>query len=271
MFKATATRFVSAGLLGLALLLPRPAAAAGPTDSLLSVPHSSVSGERIPWSRGWSVSVCGSGVLKSGFADELGRQMSDRGWGVYVPPSTTQPFWGVYERGHQYPYRIEPAATYRIRVAHAITPILELAGEFAAADLGGQRGYDGRGGVWITGSLRSISALLFVAGLLVPGDRLRIGAGPTLDLLTTGDKGSEESSVGIGIGLTLQASLRLIEKRAWFAGLALGQHFGASHAIGPYDVGGWSQFPAIKLSPSIMTFGLEFGLRQPIPARHGAP
>lgn len=268
MRKARASVFLSAGLLGLALLPPRSAASAAPTDSLVNVSHSSASGARTPWLRGWSVSVYGGSVLKSGFADELGRQMSARGWGVDIPPST-QPWLGFYERGCEYPLRAEPAGAWGIRVAHAITPILGLAGEFSAADLGGQCGYDGRGGVSITGSLRSISALLVVAGLLVPGYRLRIGAGPMLELLTTGDTQSEESSVGIG--LTLQASLRLIEKRAWFAGLALEHHVGASHELGPYDVAGTSPFPAIKFGTSNTTFGVEVGLRQPTQPKRGKP
>jgi len=219
-------------------------------SAVLALVPSVASAERIPWSRDWLISATvGGSVLVSGFSGDLERQMRRHGWGQTHPAVT---IFGVTFPAVHYPRQSDRGSANSFLVGHSIISNVAIAAGWSSAELGGQTGFDGSEHIEVTSSMSSLAALVLV------GDRFRLGGGPTIDWLNP-NLGTRSTT---GIGFTLQASYRFQHQGSGiFAGLMLAQHLGLPHEIGPYDAGGSSTFPAMKVSPANTTLGLEVGVR----------
>ncbi len=218
--------------------------------AVLALGHDTVSAERIPWSRGWSISATTGRVAVSGFSADLKRKMRRGGWGQ-TWPGGYDPIYGITFPASYYPKASRVGRASSFMVSHSILPKVTIAAGWYNADLGGQRGYDGNQQIEVTSTMSSLAVLVLA------GDRFQLGGGPTIDWLSP----NLNTRSTIGTGLTLQASYRFRPASWWFAGFVLAQHFGTSHEIGPYDAGAGNTFPAMKVSPANTSFGFQLGVR----------
>lgn len=174
-----------------------------------------------PWSAGLAL-----GPARWGYNERLLDEMKRQGWGDATGDSI---YFGIPVPGRAYPYS-DDYGTIAVRfwVARRFAGSWALRGEYSnlpRSIVSGNR--TGSGSVTIDTDANSLA--LFV----IYGDRVRIGAGPSLDWsVTTENYGDGKVELSPGVTLLAQLTLYAIgPARLSVAGM---RHLGASRDIAPY-------------------------------------
>jgi hypothetical protein len=219
----------------------RGASAASPDTS--GHPHTNRA-----WSIGASVEM-----LRSDIDDRLLEAMRQFGW---TDDTRDTVYFGLPVTGVAYPYADSPStSTIRVWAERQLGPSFGLRAEFSiqTAHLVHGNRLDAQ---WLDITLDPYSNAI----LAMYGNRVRVGAGPTLDVTVVSASGLviDESQTQVTPGLTLLASGEVYRRDRFAFGVKAAQHFGAKIDVGPYtDPGSGATYEAKGVSLTYTSIGLE--------------